>query len=337
MMWPLLLFLAASAVAQDELDLSSIRKLEEKLPSYDRAGIENTDRTRSGNKWNLPSQNIQLKKILEGETSLGSINKGVRIVRIEDNQAFITSRPIFIRFYQLEDEHGFKYLVNKDGTTSYKVDTKLVEPIANELALTEPPTKYTPAPLHQVRAEYDKKLTLLPEVSFYIGPVMGDYMKDLFNDSKARSGISTQYGAHLFTEWSLPLKIGGVVHYESTIYGLTGGGKAHYSSLSFGPQLKTKNFEFSGRKYRGQLQLRIGPMAKVEADQLDATRTIEFNSTDLLVGLEHPIKNKFGELVFSAFYQMQWLNIKNQTEATSIRATNKTNKSLGLSIAQVFE
>src|SRR5690606_20519668 len=121
-----------------------------------------------------------------------------------------------------------------------------VEPIKQELALYEPPLTYTPAPENIVRADYDKKLNILPEFSFSSGLVVGDFMKDLFNDNKARSGISNQYGIHFFSDWKLPVKAGAVIRYERASYKLSNGSKVLYSSPSFGPQLKTKDFDLAG-------------------------------------------------------------------------------------------
>src|SRR5690606_8297816 len=129
------------------------------------------------------------------------------------------------------------------------------------------------------RAEFDKKLFLAPEASFYVGMVRGTYMKDLFNDDKANSGFSTQYAAHVSTNWSYPVKPGLVAHYEKTNYKLSGGGQVNYSALSFGPQFKSKDFDVNGFALRFQGQIRVSPLARAEAETTRGNVTFKFNST----------------------------------------------------------
>lgn len=336
---PVFLLLTSTAFAQD-MDLTSIRNLEEKLPSYNRTGVIKPDDIRPviGDVKKYPPLKITtLKRIRNSGMSFGYLRAGSQLVRLDTNETFKIVRPIFVRCFMLEDEYGLKYIVNNDGTVIYRADSRFVEPIKEELALYEPPLKYTPAPINKLKKVYDSKLALSPEGAVYVGIVNGDYMRDLFNDSKARTGVSTQYGLHYFTAWDLPVKAGAVLHYEKTDYNLSEGGSVNYTALSFGPQLKTKNLEMANIPYRLQLQVRVSPFAKASAAMTNAKVDFKFNSTDLLASFEHPMKNRWGEWVFGAFYQAQWLNFKDQPEIVSIKASNKINTTIGLSLAQVFE
>jgi hypothetical protein len=337
-MWPIIFILSSLSIAE-EIDLSEIKDLEEKIPSYQLNSFSDTKENqakRTTNKFNPPGEVVHLNSIITSETKRGAITSGVPIVRITDNKVFNLNRSIFVRYFEREDELGFKYLKNNDDSCTYKIKSNFVSPIENDIALYEPPEKYTPAPLSRTKISYDNKLNLRPEASFYAGHAMGDYMKDLFNDPKARTGMTTQYGLHFFTDWKLPLKAGAVLNYEKTTYGLEGG-SLQYSSLSFGPQFKTKNFDFSGDPYRFQIQLRVSPFARANAQTDTDSKQVKFNSTDILASLEHPLKNSWGEFVLSAFFQSQWLNIKQQSELVKIRGSNKMNTSIGFAIAQVFD
>jgi hypothetical protein len=230
-----------------------------------------------------------------------------------------------------------KYLRDEDGSVKWKIRGEAVEPIKDALTLYVPPHRYTPAPDNIVRAEYDKKLSIPPEVSFYAGLVQGDYMSDLLNDNEARSGLSNQYGLHFFTQWKLPIKAGAVLHYENATYKLSNGGQVYYSSLSFGPQFKTREFELAGHPLRFQTHFRVSPFSRASADTAAGNVTFKFNSADLLASLERPIKNRYGEFVLGLYLQSQWLNLKNQSAPVQVEASNETNKSFGLSFAQVFE
>lgn len=333
MLW---LLFSLSALAQDDIDLSAIKKLDEELPIVQHTESDITQRFEN-RRYRPPYRAIRIKEILASGTEYGSIQQGRKLIRISDGKAFEVSEDFFGKFYRLQDEQGFKYLQNNDGSCVYKINTRHVESIQKELALYEPPLRYTPAPTNIVKAEYDQKLKLLPEVSFYVGPVQGAYMKDLFNDNKASSGVSTQYGVHLATDWELPIKVGGVLHYEKSTFDLTGGGKINYSSFSFGPQFKSKDFDWAGYAIRFQTQFRVSPFARLDAETIYGNASFKFNSADVMLSAEHPVKNSWGEFVLGVFFQNQWLNIKDQPETVSIEASNATNKSFGLSFSQVFQ
>jgi hypothetical protein len=167
--------------------------------------------------------------------------------------------------------------------------------------------------------------------------VRGDYTADLFEDKRARQGLTNQYGVHFFTQWKLPIKTGVVFHYERSSYRLRGGGNVIYNSFSLGPQLKTRDFEILDQPLRLQLMFRVGPMARMEAETAYGNGVFKFNSADLMASVERPVKNFLGEFVIGFFYQTQWLNLRDQKVPVRLRAANETNKAVGLSIAQVFE
>jgi hypothetical protein len=335
--WPFVLFFLTSALAQ-ELDLRNIQDLQEKLPAYTEMDGPQASRTRGRtgrDKHRPPVKRVGWEKIKNSGIDLGAIKAKSPIIRLSDNQAFLTGSTVKARHYKLSDEHGFKYLIDEDGETKFKVDIKYIEPTNEVLALYRPPLKYTPAPLNIVKTEYDKKLRMLPEASVYFGHVQGDFMKDIYDDPKARSGSSNQYGIHFFTDWELPVKAGATIHLETSSYNLSNGGNINYRSISFGPQLKTKDLELVNFNYRAQIQLRVSPFARA-IEESDGAVEFKFNSTDLMASLEHPFKNGWGQFVIGIFYQVQWLNFRDQPEEVSIRASNRTNNSFGLSIAQVF-
>lgn len=335
-LWPLLL-LTLPAFAQ--VDLSAIQKLDEKLPDYNR--FQQTDQEiefQRQNREHVPYiRKVSLKRILSSGTQYGAIRKGFYIRNIDENKNYQVQKLMYVKVFNLEDEYGFKYIQNKDGSALWRVRSEYVEPIKEEVALYEPPLKYTPAPLNIVHTEYDSKLKIAPEMSVSAGIVQGNFMKDLFNDKKAASGISNQYGLHFFTQWNLPIKAGGVFQYERASYQLTGSGQVIYSSPSLGPQFKTKEFEIFDNPIRFQMQFRVSPLAKATTKTSSGTSTFKFNSADLLSSIERPIKNSWGEFVLGLYFQAQWLSLKGQPSNVSVKATNATNNSFGLSIAQVFE
>lgn len=335
MVW-LLLLLSVPAFAQ--VDLSAIQELDEELPNYQdyKQSDEEIDIQRQNRRHRPPYRIVKQDEIEKSGTQFGAIRAGAFLRDLKTNKNFKVTKPIYVEYFNLEDENGFKYLQNRNGEVKWRIRSGWVEPIKEEINLYVPPHRYTPAPDNIVRTEYDKKLSIPPEFSFYAGTVRGDFMKDLFEDNKARSGVSNQYGLHFFTDWKLPVKAGAVLHYERASYELDNGGKVIYSSPSIGPQFKTKDFEIFANPIRFQAQFRVSPLATARADTVGGNVSLKFNSADLLVSIERPIENRFGQFVLGLYSQTQWLNLREQP-AASLKATNETNKSIGLSFAQVFQ
>lgn len=335
MIW-LLLLLTTPVFAQ--VDLSAIQDLDDELPNYQnyKQSDEEIEFQRQNRRFRPPKRITTQEEIFKSGTEMGAIQAGSKLIDLETNKNFTVTKPIYVEYYRLQDENGFKYVLNKSGVVKWRIPSDYVEPIKQEVDLYVPPHKYTPAPELIVRSEYDKKLSIPPEVSFYTGVVQGDFMKDLFNDNKAKSGISNQYGIHLFTNWKLPVKAGAVLHYEKSSYNLDNGGQIIYSSPSFGPQFKTREYEILGNPLRLQAQFRVSPLARARADTVNGTVNVKFNSADLLVSIERPIENRFGQFVLGLYSQTQWLNLREQP-AVQVKASNETNKSIGISFAQVFQ
>lgn len=332
-----LLFLTFSAFAQ--IDLSAIQELDEELPDFRSIKLsdEDIELRRQNRNFRPPIRKVSLEEIEGSGLSLGALKQKAILKNIKSGKRYLTTEMIYVKYFNLEDEHGQKYIMDNDGNVIWVTESFFVEPIKEALALYEPPLKYTPAPKNIVRAEYDRNLTILPEIGLFTGVVQGDYFKDLFNDNKAQSGRTVQYALHFFSQWNLPLKAGVTLHYEQATFNLSNGGRVLYSSPSFGPQFKTREFNFIGHPVRFQTQFRVSPFARAFAETSSGEVTFNFNSADLLASFERPIKNRFGEFVLGIFFQSQWLSLKNQTIPVEIKASNETNKSFGLSLAQVFE
>ncbi len=335
-MWWLLL-LSFSAIAQDDLDLDAINDLDDKLPADYVEQTEKSEEKYVTPRFRHPYRKTTLNQILKSGTEYGHVKAGRDLIRLSDNKAVTLVEPFYGKFYRLQDEYNFKYVQSNDGSCVYKIKSSHFNSVEPELQLYEPPLKYTPAPANIIHSEYDKRLKILPEVTMLVGFVQGRYMEDLFNDKTAASGISNQYGAHFAAGWKLPIKAGLVVHYEKASYDLSGGGSVQYTSTSFGPQFKTKDFDVYGLPLRFQAQFRVSPWAKAAAETTRGNVTFKFNSADVLASLEHPFENGLGEFVLGLYTQSQWLNIKDQPEIVKVNASNEMNQSFGLSISQVFE
>jgi hypothetical protein len=336
-MWWLLLTIPSFAFSQ-ELDLQPIEELERILPATQYVEIEEIEQRIHQQRYSPPKKKVSEAQIKASGIEYGHIAKGTRLFGIGAAEAKVheTAESIYAKFHRMPDEQGFKYVINNEGEISYKIRIEEFISVQQDLALYRPPHRYSPAPVNVSKSKYDQKFKFLPEAVFQAGIVQGNYMRDLFNDPAAARGYTTQYALHFASHWDLPLKMGGVVNYERATYNLTGG-SVNYSSLSIGPQFKSKDFDLDGFGLRFQMQYRVSPLAKAEARTAEGDLTFKFNSADLLISAEHPRKNEWGHMIFSLFFQNQWLNIKEQSVAVNIRATNETNRTIGLGLAQVFE
>lgn len=337
-MW-FLLFFPLAAFSQSDLDLSAIQDLEKLLPDHDikRDAYRNIEFERRKRNFRPPVSKIGLDQIKESGTTDAFLKKGSVIYRLADNTPLRTNKDIYLKMYRLEDELHFRYLRSNDGSIVYRVPSTSIVPIEEELTLYERPLSFSPADPDYVRTEYDRRLKLVPEVAVYAGLVQSQFIRDLFNDPKARTGNMNQFAFHYFTEWNLPFKAGASVHYERSSYELANSGLARFEALSIGPQFRTDDFDLFETNWRLTTQIRVSPFARLRGETTAGNVSFKFNSTDLMTTAEHPWGNRFGQFVIGAFHQMQWLNIKDQPEIVSIRASNQTNQSFGLFLSQVFQ
>lgn len=336
MLW---LLFSLTALANEELELKAVRKLEESIKSQDylEDDSEEFEEKAPSNRYKSPNPKVRFGSILESGIEHGHIKSGSVLIRLKDNKSFELTESFYGKLYRLQDEFGFKYVLSNDGKCHYKIKSQFFNSIEPQLDLYVSPKKYTPAPKTISRAEYDTQFKFKPDITFLSGIVQGQYMRDLFNDNKASTGLSTQYGLGLFADWKIPIKGGFAVHYEKTNYLLKGNGKVTYSSISFGPQFKTKEFNLGEYPIHFLTQFRVGPFSRANAETANGNVDFKFNSADLLLAAQHPMNNRLGKFCVGVFFQSQWLNIKDQKEIVSLNTSNQSNKSLGLSLTQVFE
>jgi hypothetical protein len=330
MFWFLLLF--STNFSFSESDFSKIRDLDNKLPSY---VIPSSKEKKSFSRKNKFHDKIfritKTEDIKQSKTQLAAVKKGSILHHIEDNEQKIVPKDIYVRVFDLEDENGFKFIQNEDGTITWKIPGRMIESLKEDLKMFESPEIYTPAPVIS-KSFFDQKINLLPELILYSGIINGKYMQDLFNDNKASRGVTNQYGLNLASKWSSPVKAGGVIHFEKSNFSSGTGDYIIYSSLSLGPQIKSKDFDL-GFPVRIQTQFRIGPFASASSKN----NSYKFYSNDFMLSMETPSKNVLGEFVFGIYFQKQWLNLKNQSTPINLESDNKSNDSYGISISQVFE
>lgn len=335
MFW-ILLVLPLNLLA--ETSFPEIKELEDSLPTaYQDLRSDDEEIIRQETKYLPPKRIIKLSTILESGTQKGAIPRGVPLFDIETNQTFYVQELIYVDYFKLEDELGYKYIKGKDGSVKWKILSRHVDPIKEELNLYIPPHIYTPAPKDIRRSNYDRYIAILPEAVIQFGLTTPNFMKELFMNPKLESGQTFIVGANAYTQWKLPIKVGLTLKYESTTYSTGDGGNVKYTSPSLGPIIKTKDFVVFDRPFRFYADFRLSPLATASIQTSYFKNKFKFNSTDLGVGVELPYKNRWGEFVLGAFSQTQWLNIKDQEILVNITASNKTNQLFGLSLSQVFE
>ncbi len=330
--------LSFSAFAQIE-NPSPLEELEYELPDSDLSKFKSFDNSflkKETTKHISPHQIIPFEKIEKSGTSLGSIRAGVPIARIQDNKKFTLDKKIFVKYFNQEDENQFKYLLSKNNQILYKIDSRYVIPINEDIDLYETPHHFQSITDPIKKTEYDDDLKLNLGFGIYSGYVSADFVKDLTNNSTA-NGISNQFSLQSSLDWNYFLKPGLILNYEKIDIQISNGNRANYQTFSFGPQLKTKNFDVNNFAYRFQIQMRVSPYSKLNLFLNETNNNFNFNSTDFLISTEFPIENKLGEFFWGPFFNSQTLNFKNQPEIVSIRSSNKTNLTLGLHFVQVFK
>jgi len=318
---------------------SSIKNFEQKLPHFNFLDLEVSDspiNSLDAKKVEKPEQIVDWNKITSSGISRSSIKVGAPIIRIKDYKRLSVSKEIVAYHYNLEDENGFKYIISKDQSVKFKIDSKYLQNIKRELDLYVPPSTYSEYNRELEKVYYDEKLNFNFEANVYAGYVQGNFFKDLLNESKSVSGQLTQINVGTHLNWKYVIKPGFVLNYDKTLYYFSEEGKGTYQSLSLGPQFKTQNLKFKTVDYLLQIQFRISPFSKLIVSSDSGIQNFSFNSSEVAFSLEFPSQNFLGEFSWGFFLNSQWLNLKNQTEGVNIRASNKSNLGSGLKLGQVF-
>jgi hypothetical protein len=338
-MWALLFLFSVQLFALTESD-SVFKELENEIPDFNHKIISHENsfsKVRETNKYLPPLKAVALDKILESGTAIGSIKAGIPLVRITDNKVFSAPKSIYIKYFLLEDEHGFKYLADTKNNLFFKVDSRYVSSLKADTALYDSPEEFNVVSSKTQTIEFDKNFNWNFELSFFTGLTQAYYIQDLFNQETQTLGMTNQIGLGLFTNWKYPILAGIVSHFNRSDYKLTSGDSAQYQSLSIGPQIKTQTFSTFDLNFRFQVQGRIGIYSHLVANLGENQTEFDFSSTDILASVEFPQKNSLGEFNYGIFINNQWLNIKNQTEIVKLRAANQVNLSFGLALTQVIE
>lgn len=325
-----LALLPCALFAQEGLHLETLRKLPD---------AENTSSTfvgESRSTFKPIIRPIKWEEIKRGGTEKIHLKENASIIRLKDQEKIFLPAGKFITVFSVPDEHGFKYILTDAKSIDYKVHFSHLEPIKLVTDLYEPPHHYTVAPPIFIK-KFDRSLRIIPEATLRTGFQSGDFMRDLFRGADGK-GHAQQYSASVFTEWELPLKVGFAAALENATYGLEDGGKVYYSSPSFGPLFQSRDYNL-GEDFliRGAAELRYSPFAQARSESPAGDQNLKFNSTDFLISLKHPIENGLGNFLLGVFYQLQWLNIKNQDELVDIQTSQATNKSFGLTFSQAFK
>lgn len=328
----LLSLLISSAHASEYSELRELSKLDFRSTPFIEEELD--IKKRDKNNYNDINPIVGLEEILESPEELGALRNGSAVYSLDNSQKKFTTKDIFIRFHRKPDESGFKYLVSKNGDIKFKVRTEDIHSIAPETVMYEAPHSYTPAPEIK-RVFWDTKLKSKFEIGLAASMVKAHFLQDLLNLESAPSGQMNHIGLSYLADLDMAVKVGLGVYYQKAQYS-TDGGTTNFSTVSFGPVFKSKNFYPFEVAARLLGQFRYSPFGKMDVEISRGSTGFDFNTSDLIFGVEFPIENKIGEFVISLFTHYQWMSLKNQDEIVNIESSNKANQAFGLGISQVF-
>jgi len=326
------------AYAEEDLS-STIKEFEKKLPRFNIIDLESDETSTpiiTKKRFDNPDQVVEWDKITNSGLARSSIKAGVPIVRLEDHKVLTVSKEIIVFHFNEGDENGFKYVITKDQSVKFKIDSRYLQNIKRELELNVPPSNYSEYDRESEKVFYDEKLSLNFETNIYAGYVQGNFFQDLLNQKENLSGQTTQIELGTTVKWKYIIRPGFVFNYDKTIYNLAENANGNYQSLSFGPIFKTQSLRYKKTNYVLDLQFRISPFSRFIINSSSDPKNFTFNSSDILFSTGFPTKNRFGEFTWGLFFYSQWLNFKNQSEYVNIRASNKSNIGWGIKLGQIF-
>lgn len=297
-----------------------------------------------------PFRVISLEEITQSKIVTSYLSKGAIIIpyppSLSKNQTIsqknkspvnvIMEKSKYVRHYKKPDHQDYFYLLDSKVKVIGKVHKRFISKLSEVLKMHEPPISYQPVTHAHSQKQDDGNLKIHKGFSWQTGISKGDYIGDLLSKNQSQLGYLNQLGIFAMTSWRLPVFIGLSAYYENTNYQSDLSKNSKLQSFTFGPLVRTKVFNFKKTQLTFSSQIKIGPFTHLRSSNSQIP-TYRFYSTDLLNQIDIPFKNIFGQFSLGAFFQIQWLNIKNPPQETSLSSRLKTNKTFGLSLSQVFD
>lgn len=286
--------------------------------------------------YQYPHRPVKLAFIKVSPVVQKALKKNAPLQHLDTLTIINTDERMLVNAHELADEHGFFYLVNKNGTITRRVHQMFVEPIEVVTEMYEPPANYVAITTPKNVSPNDPDFGWIPQLGLRFGQTNAKWTADLLNDAEASSAVSTTLSANALLDWRESFRLGATFQYESSSHRFAGG-SAQYKNPSFGLLIQSPPSYWGGGPWRVGAQLRMGPFATLQVpDQGGRPSNIKLRTTTLQLDWQYLSSNSWGEWSLGVAVQRDYPKIRRQENASFLESDARTNDQAGLFFTQGF-
>lgn len=269
---------------------------------------------------------LRIQDILSSDTFYGLIRKGSRLVKLEDDSFYYTTKDIFVQAFKQKDFEGFQYLKNKDGSVSYKALVSNVAHIDRTVNLYEEPIFWKPVNKKDISTDIDKNLSVDLDFEINLGLVSANYLKSI-SQSNVSASINS-YSLKSYADWNFPISLGAMIEWER-LSGQTTRGDLQGDSLFTGFILRTPKFY---NDLYCSLVTKVSLISNMTEIRNNDNNSHKFSKSSIGLNLHHYRSTFLGRLVFGFQFQRQWSISNTPKFAQNINANSAYDDIITLSI-----
>ena len=274
---------------------------------------------------------IKITPIVQRALKPKSPIQNIKTFKLSENP-----KRLIVNLHERADEHGFFYLVDKNGEVTRRVQMQFVEAIDDVTVMYEPPKTYVEVVRQKDVPADDKETGYLSQFSLRVGQTSANWTADLLNDTRATTTFSTTLGANLLLDWQESFRMGATLQYESSNHRLQSS-SAQYRNPSFGLIIQSPPSYWGGGPWRVGAQVRTGPFANLQIQDSNGRPTnIKIRTTTFQLDWQYIGSNGWGEWSMGLAYQRDYPKLRRQETIVRLNSQASTNDQIGLFVTQGF-
>lgn len=160
----------------------------------------------------LSEEVVDIGAIQSSKVQSGTVNKNAILIEISTGKKSLAPKAMIVHFYQRADQDGFYYLIDQDNGVYFKVSSRDLTPLTNDIAAFSEPSKFV---------QYDKKTLVdakeAKPFSQYFrlasGVISKGFIQETFESTDLENGSALSFDWEHYYRGTLPFQVGAYVGY----------------------------------------------------------------------------------------------------------------------------
>ncbi len=279
--------------------------------------------------WETEALKITLKDILQSPVRPTFIPRKTKLINIETDEVYYTTKSINALAYSKVDFNKFRYIINNKGEVKFKTKASYLTNTSTITNLHHPPNRFqrVKKKIEVDREDSDFKYSL--NFKFHGGLQSAVFSRSLIkNETDTTMMPLFRSEGLVLTNLDFLFQAGFSFIYETANSVATDSDQLNYQSLSFGPALRT---HLLSENWYLELQPRLSIFSQVSS--VTANKSFELSEASLLfsLGRERKFYNS-GKYTYGFNFQRKWLKVNATDNAAEISSENNYDDSIAIFI-----